>query len=90
VLAGHLLLQKLEGLLVSVELATEALSLEGVVDVEAAKSGKLSLARSVLVFSRPHLVLHALGEHARHSAAAKAGSDMGAHSTTASESGQAR
>jgi hypothetical protein len=69
---GHLLLQKLKGLLVSVELATEALSLEGVVDVETAKSSELTLARPVLVFSRPHLVLHALREHARHSAAAEA------------------
>jgi hypothetical protein len=46
---GHLLLQKFERLLVSVELATEALSLEGVVDVEAAKSSELSLASPVLV-----------------------------------------
>jgi hypothetical protein len=86
VLAGHLLLQEVKGLLVSVQLTTEALSLEGVVDVKAAKSGELSLARPFLMLSRSHLILHALREHASHSAAAEAGSDVRAHSTAATKS----
>jgi hypothetical protein len=65
VLASHLLLQELHCLLVAVELATEALSLEGIVDIETTKSGELSLAGPILeMVSWPHLVLHALGEHA--------------------------
>jgi uncharacterized membrane protein len=81
-LSSQLLLQEL----VAIMLATKALTLERVVHVESSQSSELRLSRSVIMLiALSHLILHALREHARHSAAAKAGANVRAHSTTATQ-----
>jgi hypothetical protein len=90
-LASQLLLQELKSLLVAIELATEALSLERVVYVEPSQSSELCLSRPIFVLvALSHLILHALGEHARHSAAAKTGADVRAHRVTATQTSKGR
>jgi hypothetical protein len=84
-LASHLLLQKL----VAIMLTSKALPLEWVVHIESAQSSELCLSRSLLVLiALAHLILHALREHARHSAAAKAGADVRTHSATATQASE--
>ena len=84
-LTGELILQEL----VAIVLTAKALSLERIIHIESSQSSELGLSRSVLMLvALSHLILHALREHARHSAAAEAGADVRAHSATATKASE--